>query len=612
MKRRSISSHHLHLPGAVVESTRSPQRSTRGRLGVLCSTALAFLLVAGSQLGAPAAHASGLSRSEGGLTRFAVAVPLCPPAKPRHVTCFAIKLERATSTTPGARPFRLAAGAATIGPAGGLTPGDLATAYGYSSTATGAGQTVAIIDWGDDPTIATDLNTFDSQYGLSTCTTANGCFNKLNQAGATSPLPTDQGAAGEISLDVEAVHAVCQKCRIDLIEVNSNAFTNTEAGVNEAVKLGATEISNSYGGADTSGVGATDIAAYNHRGVVITVSTGDDGYYSFDRWVHTPIGGPAANPSAPNFPAELATVVAVGGTSLYLNQNGTRQSETVWNENGAQDHVESASGAAQGASGGGCSRFITAPTWQRKLSMWSQTACGTKRLDADVSAVADPFTGFDTFSSSDGGAGWETIGGTSLSSPVIAAMFALAGGAHGTAYPALTLYGHRGGSSLYDVTSAGNGFCGGEGAAQCGNANQLAFNGVALGVLDCAYPATGSTPSAGDLACDANVGYDGPTGVGTPKGLGALAPVGPTGTIAGPKSVAHGSSHTWTVTAKDPFPGGTISSYTWNWGDGSANTVTTTPHAAHTFARAGARVITLTIKDSYGISGRATYGVSVT
>jgi len=562
--------------------------------------------LAGMQAAVPAASASAPTSSK---TLYAVAVPLCPPAKPGHVTCFAMRLRRATSTTPGARAYRLAAGASTIGPNGGLTPGDLATAYGFSSTATGTGQTVAIIDWGDDPSIAGDLNTFDTQYGLAPCTTLNGCFNKLNQSGATSPLPSDQGSAGEISLDVEAVHSVCQKCKIDLIEVNSNSFSNTEAGVDEAVKLGATEVSNSYGGADTSGLPAGS-AAYNHPGVVITVSTGDDGYYSFDKWIETKSGGPAANPGAPNFPAELATVVAVGGTSLLLNQNGTRQSETVWNENGIKDHFEETIGSPLGASGGGCSLFATAPTWQQKLGDWSRTACGTKRLDADVSAVADPYTGFDTYNTSDGGSGWSTIGGTSLSSPLVAAMFGLAGGSHGIAYPALTLYGHLGSSSLYDVTAGGTGFCGGQGAALCGNWNQEQYNSASLGVIDCDFPATGSTPSAGDLACDAGVGYDGPTGVGTPNGLTAFSPTGPSGTISGPKSVTHGTTNTWKVAAKDPFPGGSVKSYTWSWGDGSANTVTTTDSVIHDYTKTGTHSMKVTMVDSYKLSGSATYSVT--
>ncbi|MGD0392293.1 MAG: PKD domain-containing protein [Acidimicrobiales bacterium] len=487
----------------------------------------------------------------------------------------------------------------------------MGTAYHFSSTATGSGQTVAIIDWGDDPTVQSDLNTFDTEYHLAACTTANGCFKKLNQSGAASPLPSDQGAAGEISLDVEAVHSVCQKCAIDLIEVDNNSFASTGAGVDKAVALHATEISNSYGGADSTGLSPADMAAYNHPGVVITVSTGDDGYYGFDTWINTPPGGPAANPGAPNFPAELATVVSVGGTSLGLNSNGTRQSETAWNDDGVQANIEESYGVPLGASGGGCSLFVNAPTWQKKLKVWPLTACGTKRLAADVSAVADPFTGFDTYNTSDGGTGWETIGGTSLSSPVIAAIYALAGGSHGMAYPALTLYAHLHQTSLYDVTAAGTGFCDGENASQCGNANQLEYDGAVLGVMDCDFPATGNKPSAGDLACDAGAGYDGPSGVGTPNGLAAFAKTGPTVAIGGPKSVTHGTTDRWTASVKDPFPGSSITRYTWSWGDGSASTTTTTGSATHDYGAEHSRRITVTIKDSYGVTGTATYAVTV-
>lgn len=485
------------------------------RLALLAVPAIACgFLIAPSTTGA-AAVAPGV--------RYARAVAVCAPAKPGHVTCFAMRLVRARIGTPGARAYRPAAGAATIGPAGGLTPGDLASAYGFRSAAQAKGQRVAIIDWGNDTTVEADLKAFDSRYHLTACTIANGCFRKLNQFGKTSPLPTDQGSAFEIALDVETVHAVCQNCKIDLIEARSSSFASVEAGVNEAVKLGATEISNSYGGPETRAPSAADKAAYNHRGIVITASTGDDGYYDFDQWPNTPAGGPSAAPSAPNFPADAATVVAVGGTSLYLNANGTRRSETVWNENGPQDALELNTGIPWGATGGGCSLFISAQAWQRKIANWAQTGCGTRRLAADVSAVADPFTGFDIYNTSDGGTGWATIGGTSLSAPLVAAMFALAGGAHAVAYPAQTLYAHLGTRALYDVTTGGNGFCGGEAAAQCGNWNHSAYNGAHLGVLDCDYPATGSKPSAGDLACDAATGYDGPTGVGTPEGLGAFA-----------------------------------------------------------------------------------------
>lgn len=493
------------------------------RLALLAVPAIVggFLIVPATTGAATGSPRAGDGSAATGI-RYARVVPVCAPAKPGHVTCFAMRLVRARIGTPGTRAYRPAAGAETIGPAGGLTPSDLATAYGFGSAATGKDQRVAIIDWGNDATVTSDLNAFDSRYHLTACTTSNGCFRKLNQFGKTSPLPADQGTAFEIALDVETVHAVCQKCKIDLIETRSSAFPSVEAGVNEAVKLGATEISNSYGGPETRAPSAADKADYNHPGVVITASTGDDGYYDFDQWPNTPTGGPSAAPSAPNFPADAATVVAVGGTSLYLKADGTRRSETVWNDNGPQDAVELNTGIPWGATGGGCSLFVGAQAWQRKLADWSQTGCGTKRLAADVAAVADPFTGFDIYNTSDGGTGWATIGGTSLSAPLVAAMFALAGGAHGVAYPARTLYRHLGTKALYDVTTGGDGFCGGEGAAQCGNWNHSTYNGAHLGVLDCDYPATGSKPSAGDFACDATIGYDGPTGVGTPKGLRAF------------------------------------------------------------------------------------------
>jgi len=170
---------------------------------------------------------------------------------------------------------------------------------------------------------------------------------------------------------------------------------------------------------------------------------------------------------APTSPAALATVVAVGGTSLHLNANGTRSSESVWNDSGRPSHTEEFK--QYSATGGGCSTLFTAPSWQQDTPGWSHTACGTKRLDNDISAVADPYRGFDIYDSyncgkscEEGGIGkgWITIGGTSLSSPLISSIYALAGGSGGVGYPAATLYGHLGqSSSPYDVTAGGNGYC---------------------------------------------------------------------------------------------------------------------------------------------------------
>jgi PKD repeat protein len=119
-----------------------------------------------------------------------------------------------------------------------------------------------------------------------------------------------------------------------------------------------------------------------------------------------------------------------------------------------------------------------------------------------------------------------------------------------------------------------------------------------LGVVDCDYPGIGSTPSTGDRACDALAGYDGPTGWGAPKGLLEFEQVN-FGVISLPASVTHGVAALFRATkSTDPYPGGTIASYTWNWGDGTAPS--TGASQPHTYASAGRYTLSLVIMDSYG------------
>jgi len=536
------------------------------------------------------------------VTLYAVGKRACAAVpRPHTATCYAEIRELVKKGTPGARAFKRAAGATqagTIGPAGGLTPGDLATAYGLTTTG-GAGQTVAIVDAYNDPNINADLQTFDSHYGLRACSTANGCLRVVNQNGGATPPPNDtSGWSVEESLDVEAVHSVCQGCKIILVEANSDFDSDLGTAENRAAALGANEVSNSFGTAER-GSTTTFQNAFNHPGVVITASAGDDGYYDYDT---------LSAVNQPGIPAAYNTTVSVGGTSLYLGQGATRQSETVWNDNGARDYNQQITGEALGAGGGGCSTMFSAQRWQTSLSTWGSTGCGSKRLDSDVSAVGDYLTGFDVYDSYNCSGcspapGWFTIGGTSLSSPIIAGAYALAGGARGVPYPALTLYGHQG--KAYDVTTGGNGWCAGSGAAGCPNPNSQGF-----GIMDCAYTAGGAV-AVGDRACDALAGYDGPTGVGSPNGLTMFTRTGPSATITGPATVTHGTSQTWHATTTDPFPGGTVTSYHWNWGDGTTST-TSAGSAARIYATGGVtRTITLTVTDNYGMTGTATYTVHV-
>ena len=476
------------------------------RLAVAVLLPLSALLVGASTSSAsatPVGHSALHAR-----TRYAKIRRVCPLPRPGRAACFALLRVPVAAGTIGAAPFVQNDGATASGPAGGLTPAQLASAYEYAPTEGGTGQTVAIVDAFDDPKIEADLGTFDGNYELPACTTANGCFQKVSQTGSTTSLPKADktGWSIEIALDVETVHSVCESCKILLVEVSAETFNDLEAGVNEAVALGATEVSNSYGGPEEAGLQA----AYNHPGVVIAASAGDSGY---DDWDVVSEGHEA--PARPDMPASLPTVVAVGGTSLELNENGTRSSESAWNDSGRPSHEEEFK--QYSATGGGCSTLFTAPTWQQNTPGWGHTVCGTKRLDNDIAAVADPYTGFDIYDSDNCGKtcekeglgkGWVTIGGTSLSSPLVTSLYALAGGSAGVSYPAATLYGHLGQSSLYDVTEGGNGYCDGEEASACGEpeVNEL------LGDIDC----------EGTTACDAAPGFDGPSGVGAPKGLGAF------------------------------------------------------------------------------------------
>ncbi len=505
------------------------------------------------------AGAAGTSPLE---VRYAKVREICPHARPHGARCMGLRLVPARKNAPGARAYVLAAGARSKGPAGGLTPADLASAYGFVASAGGSEQTVALVDAFDDPDIEADLGTFDSQYGLPACTSENGCFTKVSQTGSTTELPEGEpGWALEISLDVETVHSVCPNCKILLVEANSESTSDLAAAVDEAVALGATEVSNSYGFLESE-LGASEAAAYNHPGVVITASAGDSGWDDWDYAFEFAFEEeePPVAPGEPDAPASLPSVVAVGGTSLRLTSKGTRKSETVWNDSGppADDFKKF---KRLSATGSGCSTLFTAPSWQEDAEGWASTGCGDKRLDNDIAADADPYTGFDLYDSYSGseeaGLGWITIGGTSLSSPLVSALYALAGGSHGVSYPAATLYEHLGqASALYDVTEGGSGYCDGEAEGPCGEPKV----NEEYGPVDC----------LGTSACDAAVGFDGPSGVGAPIGLVAFG--GPSQAkatvVTEPASSLTASSATLNATV-DPN-GATVTQCSFEWGTTTA------------------------------------------
>jgi hypothetical protein len=556
----------------------------------------------------PTAHAAGPSRPTTASLRaagvhYATEQHACAAPRPGHAACFAIRRVPASKATAGARPYTVTPDVAT-GPAGGYTPSDIGGAYSFS-VAHGAGQTVAIVDAFDDPSVASDLSAFDSQYGLHQETPST--FEVVNQAGAASPLPTsDAGWAGEETLDVQAVRGLCHECRIILVEANSSAITDLAAAANEAAVLGATVISNSYGDPESDPLITPQIAAdYNHPRVVLTAAAGEDGWNSWDV-----ANNAVASSDEPNFPASSPTVVAVGGTSLYLNADGSYGGETVWNANGLSDTNGMNASRGLGASGGGCSTVSPATPWQKAVAGWAATGCGNNRLVSDISAVGDPMTGYDVFQTFGATTpGWETLGGTSLSAPVIAAMYADAGGAHGTPYPSLDLYGHVSSdrASLHDVVIGGNGFCDNDSTTHCANASGGNPNTVGEGLLDCAFAATGTTVLSTTGACDASPGYDGPSGVGTPHGVGALTPLSLAVRIS--DTARSRTRFAFSARVTEPTRGGSKNLvYSWSFGDGAKSSAVA---PAHTFHGTGKHRVSLVVTDSFGQTGRGARNVTV-
>ena len=259
---------------------------------------------------------------------------VCDRPSPGYAGCLAIRHDTIAPITG-----RAVGNAAPSG----YGPTAIRSAYALGA-AKSSGRTVAIVDAFDDPKAEADLGVYRKQFGLPACTTANGCFKKVNQTGGTTPPRADGGWAQEISLDLDMVSATCPDCKIRLVEASDNSFTNLGAAVNRAASIaGVKAISNSYGGSDTRAT-----SAYNHPGIAITASTGDSGY-------------------GVQSPASYGTVTAVGGTSLFRSSSARGWHETAWN-----------------GAGSGCSTLNARPTWQT-----TATKCSGK-ASADVSAVADP------------------------------------------------------------------------------------------------------------------------------------------------------------------------------------------------------------------------------
>ncbi len=340
----------------------------------------------------------------------------------------------------------------------------------------GAGKSVAVVDAYDDPNAYSDLVAYRADAnnglgGIAECQATDGrpdlsgsgpCFAKVNQDGLESSYPqANTSWAEEISLDLDAVSALCPECNIVLVEADSNNLADLGTAVDTAASFGPAAIGNSYGGSEFSTEGSYAAEYYDHPGVAVTAASGDNGYGA-------------------EFPAAASSVIAVGGTSLSVDSSTSRGwEETVWS-----------------GTGSGCSAVIPKPDWQ------TDTGCSGYRTVGDVAADADPYTGLNVYDTY-GEPGWLVFGGTSASAQIIAGVYGLAGGlpssypdgAEGLYYAGSQINFGATNPDLNDVTSGSNGSCTGHGH----------FADPSLAYL-----------------CTAGTGYDGPTGMGTPSGTGAF------------------------------------------------------------------------------------------
>ena len=352
----------------------------------------------------------------------------------------------------------------------GFGPPDLQAAYKIDPTrlATATKPTVAIVDAYGYPKLEADLAVYRSQYGLPACTIANGCLKIVNQQGLTTNLPPAPPANDdwtiETALDVDMASAACPLCNILVVQATNNAGDGLDIGQNVAATLGATVISDSWGGVEVPNQAqayATEDATYFvHPGIAIFVAAGDSG---FNDTIST------GRPTGPEYPASSAHTIAVGATRLVRDPTSTRGwKETAW---AVTPLAAGGPDVSRGAGGSGCSLSIPKPAYQ------TASPCQFK-ASADIAAVGDPATGVAVYNTNNTNPGWISVGGTSAAAPFVAAIFAATGNGNQSSGSFIA----ASAAKLWDVTAGSNGTC----AAQ-------------------------------PLLCNAAAGWDGPTGFGTPN-----------------------------------------------------------------------------------------------
>ncbi len=378
---------------------------------------------------------------------------------------------------------------------------DIRTAYGITAQGNPS-KVIAIVDAYDDPNAFSNLTRFRSDQGLPaiqncslatltslTSSAPSPCFTKTNQSGGSSLPSADAGWANEIDLDLQAASAVCPTCSILLVEATSSLVSNLGTAVTTASNTPhVLAISNSYG---VSGDYPANLApAFDNaakKGIAVLASAGDGGYGVL-------------------FPASATNVIGVGGTTLYVDTSGARSAETVW-----------------AGTGSGCSAYNAAPAWQTIPG----DPCGDKKAISDLSADADPGSGLAIYTTYGGVTGYWVFGGTSLSAPLVAALYTMQGGYGGSTLAGQ--YAWAGATPYFDVVSGSNGSC---------------------------------SPA---VKCTAGVGWDGPTGRGSIATTSAPAVLTTIQVSPGSVSLAPGATQQFTATGYDQYGAAIAPQPTFSW-----------------------------------------------
>jgi subtilase family serine protease len=422
---------------------RARYQFLRGRVAASAAAVAVAVMTAGA-LGVQAAPAQA-ARHEAASPAAGMRRACQWPPAPGTASCFALYQAQTSVNRAIARGL-----SGKVARPQGLTPKQIESAYRLPVSRQ-SHQTVAVSIAYNTPHLAYYLRVYREYFGLPPCTVKSGCFKVVNQYGGSRKLPPSGRLSGwdlEVTLDVSMISVACPHCHILVVEANNDNLGPLGQTERTAARLGAQVISNSYGQPE-NGLAMTYAHDYRLTHHTVVVASGDSGFTSA------------------NFPANLASVTAVGGTELTRSHDRRGWREAVWNN-------------YAGAGSSGCSAYVPRPAWQHRVQCPGRTI-------ADVAAVA---WNVPIYNKAWGG--WITVGGTSVAAPLIAGIYGLAG--NGAKVTTKNLYQHP-----------------------------RSFNHIGIGNNAWNFaPMSPKIRCGNDYLCVATPGYNAPTGLGTPHGIRAF------------------------------------------------------------------------------------------